>query len=160
MIDEGDQAPTFELPSTTGGEVTLDAMLDRGTLVLLFNRGVWCSYCAEQLQTFSNHEYDLWRNHGTNVLGLTGGPVSANRQMQDRFDISVPLLSDRSLDVTEDWVGIEHNDAHGDIPYSATFIIDSEGVVQYAHHADNASDRTYANYARHFISGGFERPYS
>jgi peroxiredoxin len=32
MLDEGDQAVAFELPSATGGEVSLGAMLDRGTL--------------------------------------------------------------------------------------------------------------------------------
>ncbi len=160
MIDEGDQAPAFELPSTTGGEVSLAAMLDRGTLVVLFNRGVWCSYCAEQLQTFSNLEYDLWRNHDTNVVGISGDSVPAHRQMQDRFDLSVPLLTDRSLDVADEWVGIEETDAHGDIPYAATFVIDPEGVVRYAHHADNAADRTYANYVRHFVAGGFEQPYA
>jgi peroxiredoxin len=160
MIDEGDRAPAFELPSTSGGDVSLGAMLDRGTLVLLFNRGAWCSYCAEQLQTFSHLEYDLWRNHDTNVLGISGDPVPAHRQMQDRFDLSVPLLSDRALDASEAWVGIEENDAHGDIPYAATFVVDPDGVVQYAHHADDASDRTYANYVRHFISGGYEEPYA
>jgi peroxiredoxin len=160
MIEEGDRAPSFELPSTTGGETSLEAMVDRGTVVVLFNRGAWCSYCAEQLQTFSTLEYDLWRNHDTTVLGISGDAVPAHRQMQDRFGLSVPLLSDRSLAVSEEWVGIEENDAHGDIPYAATFIVDPDGVVQYAHHADDASDRTYANYARHVISSGFERPYA
>jgi peroxiredoxin len=135
-------------------------MLDRETLVVLFSRGVRCSYCAEQLQTYSNHEYDLWRNHDTNVLGIDGDSVPAHRQMQDRSDVSVSLLSDRSLDVTEEWVGIEHKYAHGDIPYAATFVIDPEGVVRYAHHANNAADRTYANYVRHFVSGGYEQPYA
>jgi peroxiredoxin len=160
MIEAGDRAPSFELPSTTGGESSLEGLLDRGTLVVLFNRGVWCSYCAEQLQTFSNHEYDLWRNHGTTVVGISGDPVPAHRRMQDRFDISVPLLSDRSLAVSEEWVGIEQTDAHGDIPYAATFVVDPDGVVRYAHHADDASDRTYANYVRHFVAGGFEQPYA
>lgn len=159
-MEEGHTAPSFELPSTTGAQSTLEELLDGGTLVLLFNRGVWCSYCAEQLQTFSNHEYDLWRNHDTTVVGLTGDPVPANRQMQDRFDLSVPLLSDTSLEVTADWVGIEETPSHGDIPFAATFIIDADRTVQYAHHAENASDRTYANYARHFISDGYERPYA
>lgn len=160
MIEEGDTAPSFELPSTTGGNDTLDGLLDSGTLVLLFNRGTWCSYCAEQLQAFSALEYDLWRHHGTRVVGLTGDPVPANRQMQDRFDLSVPLLSDTGLEVSAEYVGIEENQSHGDIPFAATFIIDADRTVQYAHHAENAADRTYANYARHFIKNGYERPYA
>jgi peroxiredoxin len=128
--------------------------------VILFNRGVWCSYCAEQRRTFANHEYDLWRNHDTNVIGISGDSVPAHRQMQDRFGISVPLLTDRSLDVAAAWVEIEETDDHDDIPYAPTFVVDPDGVVRYVHHAENATDRTYANYVRHFVSGGYEQPYT
>jgi peroxiredoxin len=160
MLEEGDRAPSFELPSTSRAKRSLADLRDRGTVVLVVNRGVWCSYCAEQLQTFSHHEYDLWRNHDTHVVGLTGDSVGANREMQDRFDLSVQLLSDTSLSVAERYTGIEDSQAHGEIPFSGTFVIDPDGVVQYAQHAENPADRTYANYVRHFVAGGYERPYA
>ncbi|GAB3321528.1 hypothetical protein GCM10027355_20430 [Haloplanus salinarum] len=53
MTLEGATAPDFTLESTAGEPVTLSETLDDGPTAVLINRGHWCSFCAEQLQTFS-----------------------------------------------------------------------------------------------------------
>ena len=159
VLEEGDSAPDFTLPSTDGGEVTLSDKLRTGPVVVLTNRGFWCSYCAEQLQTFSHHAYDLWRNHRTDVLPIVGDPVPTLVEMRDRFDLRVQLLSDDDLEVAPTWSGTEESSTYGEIPIASTFVIDSDGIVRYAQIAENAADRTYANYARHLINNDFERPY-
>ncbi len=59
MPELGDDAPDFELQSTAGESISLSETLDSGPTVVLVNRGHWCSFCAEQLQTFSEVSYDL-----------------------------------------------------------------------------------------------------
>ena len=62
MSLENSDAPDFTLDSTGGESVTLADTLEEGPTVVLVNRGHWCSFCAEQLGTFSEVSYDLWFN--------------------------------------------------------------------------------------------------
>lgn len=160
MVAEGEPAPDFALSSTAGGEVRLSETLERGPSVLLFNRGWWCSYCAEQLQAFSNLEYDLWRHLGADVLPIVGDPVADLVEMRDRFDLRLQLLSDPDTTVAATYSGTEVTDDHGTIAIAGTYIVDEEGVVRYAQVAETPADRTYANWVRHFIKNGYERPYT
>lgn len=157
LLDEA--APDFTLESTAGGHVTLSETLASGPSVVLLNRGHWCSYCAEQLGTFSDLGYDLWRHHGVDVLPVMGDPVERLVEMRDRFDLGLQLLSDPSLEVASAYTGVEDHPRHGEIPISGTFIVDGEGTVRYAQVAENAADRTYANYVRHVLNDDFVEPY-
>ena len=58
MSQDTTQAPDFTAPSTAGGDVTLSDTLESGPTVILVNRGYWCSFCAEHLQTFSEVSHD------------------------------------------------------------------------------------------------------
>lgn len=159
MSKIGESAPEFELPDTAGGTTSLSEITDDGPAVLLFNRGSWCSYCAEQLQTFSALEYDLWRHLDVDVVPIVGDPVPDLVEMRDRFDLSLQLCSDEDLAVTQQYGGTEQTSGHGEIPIAATYVIDEAGTIQYEQIAQDPADRTYANYVRAFIRDGFEIPY-
>jgi peroxiredoxin len=159
MSLEGKQAPDFTVERTDGGTVTLSETTRTGPTAIVLNRGYWCSYCAEQLQTFSELEYDLWRNHGVTVLPVLGDDIPRLREMRDRFGLELQLCSDPDLSVAEAYTGTEDHDRFGDIPIAGTFLVDSDGVVQYAQVSENPADRTYANYVRHLVKNGLERPY-
>ncbi len=160
MVAEGESAPDFALESTAGGEVRLSETLESGPSVVVTNRGAWCSYCAEQLQTFSALGYDLWRHLGVDVLPVVGDPVPDLVAMRDRFDLGLQLLSDPDLAVAEQYGGTEHTEAHGEVPVAGTFVVDGAGTVRYAQVADDPADRTYANWVRHFVREGFSQPYA
>lgn len=160
MVEVGEAAPDFTLPSTAGGEVSLAAELRTGPVVVVTNRGHWCSYCAEQLGTYSALAYDLWRHLDVNVLPIVGDPVPKLVEMRGRFDLKLQLLSDVDLEVVPEYAGTEQTERFGEIPLAGTFVIDGEGTVRYAHVAENPADRTYANYVRHFVREGFVEPYA
>jgi len=160
MLSVGDGAPEFNLKNTAGADVSLSETLETGPSVVLVNRGYWCSYCAEQLQTFSSLAYDLWRHYDTDVLPIIGDPLPELVEMQDRFELTVQLLSDPTLEVAGEYTGTEETESFGTVPVAGTFVVDPDGVVQYAHVAEHIADRTYANHVRVFIREGYEMPYT
>lgn len=155
----GEEAPDFELESTRGDTVRLSETLEAGPSVVVFFRGNWCSYCQETLRTYSHLNYDLWRHLDVDVLPVTGDSVPDLIEMRDRFDLTLELLSDPDLETTHDYTDTEDNDAHGEVPVPATYVVDTEGVVRYGEIARDPSDRANANLVRHIVKNGFEHPY-
>jgi len=159
MSLEEEQAPGFSLESTTGEAVSLADAVEDGPAVVLVNRGHWCSFCAEQLQTFSEVEYDLWFHDDVTVLPIVTDPVGDLVEMRDRYDLSTQLLADPDGEVAEQYSGTEQT-SHGLTGIAATYVIDKEGVVQYEQVADHPADRTYGNWVRYFVRNDFEDPFS
>ncbi|MFC7175675.1 peroxiredoxin family protein [Halosegnis marinus] len=155
MSLEGEQAPDFTLERTGGDEVTLSETLSDGPTVVLVNRGSWCSFCAEQLQTFSAVSYDLWFNDGVDVLPVVTDPVGDLVEMRDRFDLDFQLLADPEGTVAERYSGTEET-SHGVTGIAATYVVDEEGVVRYEQVADHPADRTYGNWVRYFVRNDYE----
>ena len=158
MTLEDSHAPDFTLRSTSGDDVTLSDTLADGPTVVLVNRGHWCSFCAEQLQTFSEISYDLWFNDGVDVLPVVTDPVGPATEMRDRFDLDIQLLADPDGEVAEQYSGTEQT-SHGLTGIAATYVVDTDGVVRYEQVADHPGDRTYGNFVRYFIRNDFEDPF-
>lgn len=156
-LDQSD-APDFTLDSTAGEPITLSETLADGPTVVLVNRGHWCSFCAEQLQTFSEVAYDMWFHDGVDVLPVVTDSLGDVTEMRDRFDLDVQLLADTDGEVAERYSGVEET-SHGLTGIAGTYVVDTEGVVQYEHVADHPADRTYGNFVRYFVRNGFEDPF-
>ena len=101
MSQDTTQAPDFTAPSTAGGDVTLPDTLESGPTVILVNRGYWCSFCAEQLQTFSEGSHDLWFHDDVTVLPVVTSELPKLVEIRDRFDLDFQLLADPEGEVAE-----------------------------------------------------------
>jgi peroxiredoxin len=156
LLDES--APEFSARSTAGGEVSLSETLEDGPTVVLINRGHWCSFCAEQLQTFSEVSYDLWFNDGVDVLPIVTDTLEKTTEMRDRYDLDIQLLTDPDGEVAEHFSGTEETN-HGVTGIAATYVIDEDSTVRYEQVADHPGDRTYGNYVRYFIRNDFADPF-
>jgi peroxiredoxin len=155
MTLEGASVPDFTLESTGGGETTLSETLSDGPTVVLVNRGSWCSFCAEHLQTFSEVSYDLWFNDGVDILPVVTDELGALTEMRDRFDLDFQLLADPDGAVADRYSGTEET-SRGVTGIAATYVIDEEGTVRYEQVADHPADRTYGNWVRYFIRNNYE----
>ncbi|WP_313695414.1 peroxiredoxin family protein [Halorarum halobium] len=155
---DGTTAPDFGLESTAGEEVTLSETLDSGPTVVLVNRGHWCSFCAEQLGTFSEVAYDLWFNDGVDVLPVVTSERGKLVEMRDRFDFDFQLLADPDGAVAEQYSGTEET-SHGVTGIAGTYVIDTNGEVRYEQVAERVDDRTYGNWVRYFVRNDFEDPF-
>jgi peroxiredoxin Q/BCP len=162
MSLEGQQAPDFELESTNGGTVSLSETLESGPTIVVVNRGAWCSFCAEQLATFSRVAEDLKFNDGVDILPVVPSDIEDVVAMRDRFDYRFQLAADPDGEVAEQYSGIEET-SHGVTGITGTYVVDTDGVVQYEQVGENLRDRTYGNYLRYFIRDefgeAFEEPF-
>jgi peroxiredoxin Q/BCP len=150
MSLEGSQAPTFELESTTGATISLSETLEDSPTVVSINRGHWCSFCAEQLATFSRIYEDLQFNHGVDVLPVVTSEYADVAAMTERFDYRFPLLADPDGEVAEQYSGTEQTDA-GVTGVSGIYVVDEDGEVVFEHVAEDITDRVYGNYVRYFV---------
>lgn len=158
MSLDGEDAPDFTLKSTAGGEVSLSETLDSGPTVVLVNRGHWCSFCAEQLATFSRVFEDLRFNKGVDILPVVTSERPKLVEMRDRFDYDFQLLADPDGEVADRYSGTEQT-SHGLTSIAGTYVVDTDGIVRYEQVAERPDDRTYGNWVRYFIRNDFEDPF-
>ena len=158
MSLEQSTAPEFSLQSTAGESISLADHLEDGPAVVLVNRGHWCSFCAEQLQTFSEVSYDLWFNDNVDVLPIVTDPIAEVTEMRDRYDLTIQLLADPDGEVADQYSGTEQT-SHGLTGIAGTYVVDTDGTVQFEQVADHPADRTYGNWVRYFIRNDFEDPF-
>jgi len=149
---EGSQAPAFELETTNGATVSLAETLGDGPTVISINRGYWCSFCAEQLATFSRIYEDLQFNHGVDVLPVVTSDYAEVAAMKERFGYRFPLLADPDGEVAEQYSGTEQTDAGGVTGISGLYVVDEDGEVVFEHVAEDLTDRVYGNYIRYFVA--------
>lgn len=148
MLDAGQMAPDFTLPSDDGSEVSLSAL--RGKKVILY------FYPKDSTPGCTTQACDLrdamaqLENKGAVVLGVSPDSIASHVKFKTKYDLNFPLLSDEDNAVAKTYgvwkkkimfgnkyLGIERS----------TFIIDEEGRVQEAWrkvkpkgHADAVAD--------------------
>jgi peroxiredoxin len=153
-IGVGDKAPHFSLPTTEGGVWHLAEHLDQGdqaSLVVVFYRGTWCTYCSLYLRGLLEVRSQLSEARASLIaVSPEAAPAGENAGADDaRF----PVLIDRAGEVAEQFgltfemddaakkllkssgLDLEKRNADGrwTLPVPGTFVIDRSGVVVYAH---------------------------
>jgi peroxiredoxin Q/BCP len=133
LIEEGTEAPDFELPDQDGNPVRLSSL--RGCRVVLYfypradTPGCTTQACAiRDRQT----EFD---EAGAVVLGVSPDPVPRLRKFADNYRLPFTLLSDEDHAVAEAYATWVLKPARGVFPERmgierSTFVIDTEGRVE------------------------------
>ncbi len=144
----GDQAPNFELPNATGETVTLTTLLAEGPVVLTFYRGGWCPYCNIQLRAYQNN-IEAFESFGAQLVAISPEKPDNTLSTTEKNELEFAVLSDEQNTVADDF-GLRYeidpalaerfgpmleqvngDDSHT-LPLTATYIIDTEGVIRYA----------------------------
>ena len=131
-IAVGQRAPSFTLKDQNDREVSLDALLKKGPVAVVFIRSVeWCVYCQLQTIQLQRDLKEIEANGGQIVVISYDAPEKVKRFAANR-KITYPILSDpesktigayamRSVRGTGNQAG---SAVHG------TFIIDQKGIVR------------------------------
>jgi len=142
MIEVGEKAPQFTLPSQDGEEVALADFSGR-TVVLYFYPKADTPGCTTQACSIRDRaaEYDA---AGAVVVGVSPDPVAAVKKFHGKQSLNFTLLADDDHAVCERYgVWIEKS-RYGRTYWGAaraTFIIDGDGTV--VHVIPKASPKTH-----------------
>ena len=134
MIQAGDQAPGFELPSDTGETYSLDGL--RGTRVILyFYPKDDTSGCTKEACGFRD-ALPSFEDRDAVVLGVSPDGLESHAKFRAKYDLNFPLLADEEGRVaraygvwgTKKMFGNEYEGVR-----RATFVIGPDGVVERAY---------------------------
>jgi peroxiredoxin len=141
----GSKAPDFSLSTKTSEGVKLIRLSDnfekKNTLLLFFPMAFTGVCTAELCET--SEGLDAYKDLNAEVYGISGDSPFSLEVWAEKEQIRVPLLSDydhvvtKTYGVAYDRFAPDRNLPMGGVPKRSAFIIDRNGVIQYAEESDN-----------------------
>jgi peroxiredoxin Q/BCP len=142
MLEQGTQAPDFDLPDENGDAVKLSDLKGQ-TVVLYFYPKADTPGCTTQACGIRDHLPD-YTAAGVRVLGVSPDPVKAVKKFHDKQALNFTLLADEDHAVCEAYGVWAEKSMYGKTYWGAqraTFIIDAGGAI--AHVIPKASPKTH-----------------
>ena len=147
----GDKFPAFELPDSKGKKISSTELLAKGPLVLSFYRGGWCPYCNLELRALNNMQ-QAFADQNAQLVAVSPQLPDETLSTQQQNELAYTVLSDVSNSLAKkcglvftlderlipvyDQLGLDIPKANGDesyeLPLPATYVIDCQGVIQFA----------------------------
>lgn len=144
----GSPAPDFTLSSKTAEgpkQLTLSQNFGSKTTVLLFFPMAFTSVCTDEFCSVSQG-LSAYEALDAVVYGISGDNPFAQEAWAQKAGISVTLLSDYEHAVAETY-GVAYDSflpqvglGMKGVPKRSAFVIDKNGVIQYAESSDNPKD--------------------
>jgi peroxiredoxin Q/BCP len=142
MLEQGTQAPDFDLPDENGDAVKLSDLKGQ-TVVLYFYPKADTPGCTTQACGIRDHLPD-YTEAGVRVLGVSPDPVKLVKKFHDKQALNFTLLADEDHAVCEAYGVWAEKSMYGKTYWGAlraTFIIDANGTI--AHVIPKASPKTH-----------------
>lgn len=149
----GETAPGFSLMNARGETVSLADLLARGPVVLTFYRGAWCPYCNLQLRGLSESVPAI-SAAGAQLVAITPQTPDKSLEQVKKDGFPFEILSDLDSEVMRAYgllfevleqvsdvyrrnFDLDLAEYNGEgryvLPVPATYVIDTDGVVRFAH---------------------------
>ena len=137
-VSVGEQAPDFTLEDIQGNQVTLSATRGKVPTVVVFYRGYWCPFCAQQLSELRSL---LKVGEQVQVLAVSVDDHEKTKQLISKIAadgngaVNYTMLSDPGHKVIDAY-GL-HDPAYDGtkfdgIPHPTVYVIDKNGRVAWA----------------------------
>lgn len=148
----GDTAPDFDLNDSDRNSVSLDSLLQSGSVVISFNRGNWCPFCNIEFKHLQQ-SVDAIKNAGANLLVISPQLPAKSVALKEEYGYDFPILFDKD-NLTAKSFGIAftlseplrpihkafemdipgHNgDESYELPLASTFVIDKNKQIVYSY---------------------------
>lgn len=92
----GETLPDVHLTDSEGHVVRLASLIERGPIVISFNRGLWCGYCGLELQALAR-AYPLIASIGGEVVSIVPELRPQAQALQQKYALPFSVLTDRDL---------------------------------------------------------------
>lgn len=140
MIITGQPAPDFSLIDSDKNKVTLSDLKGKNVLLLFFPLA-FTGVCTKELCAVRD---DIARYNTANavVLGISVDSYATLKKFKEEQGYNFPLLSDFNKEVSGLYGSLYQNFAGwmNGVSKRSAFLIDKNGVVQYAEVLENAGD--------------------
>jgi peroxiredoxin len=144
----GTKAPDFSLSSKTADgpkQIKLSDNFGKTNTLLLFFPMAFTGTCTTEMCNMSQ-DLSAYGDMNAAVYGISGDNPFAQEAWAKKESIQVPLLSDyehkiaKEYDVMYDSFLPQMNLGMGGVPKRSAFVVDREGVIQYAESNDDARE--------------------
>jgi peroxiredoxin len=157
----GDQAPEFALTDPDLGNVTSSEGLLRGPLIVNFYRGLWCSYCQQDLLGLEQIMPDIRKANASVVVITHGLETTVRQHLRQTTNFGFPIVDDVNGDVAEQfgirWPAEDANRIESALgtdlvsfrgtspwilPMQARYVIGQDGIIVFANVAIDYDQRS------------------
>lgn len=131
-IRVGNRAPLFTLKDQNDREFSLETVLKKGPVALVFVRSVqWCAYCQLQTVQLSRNLEKIQAAGGQVAVICYDAPEKVKR-FSERGKIKIPILSDSGSKTISAYAMRAMSGAGEQVGSSqhGTFVIDQSGIVR------------------------------
>ena len=143
----GTQAPDFTLSTITADGPKLVSLADHKgkNVVLMFFPMAFTGVCTTEFCTLTEG-LDDYTSLNAEVIGISGDNPFAQANWAEKEGIKVTLIADYEHEVTKaynvayDAFLPDKNLPMGGVPKRSAFIVDKDGVIQYAESSDSPGD--------------------
>ena len=162
-LQVGDKAPNFTMKDQDGKEVSLANSLKKGSVLLVFLRAEWCSFCVRHLKEFQDNIQAINDNGHTQVLAVSPQTPNYMKEFHTENEFSFPILYDDDHSVMSNYKVLFHvtekynayiekakgnrievfnGDKEPVMPVPATYLIGQDGVIDYVHYDPDYKKRS------------------
>ncbi|MBI3608462.1 MAG: thioredoxin-dependent thiol peroxidase [Nitrospirae bacterium] len=130
-LREGDPAPMFTLPSSTGAPISLADYRGKQNVVLYFYPKDDTPGCTIEACGFRDTIGD-YRRAGAAVLGVSLDNMTSHLKFVDKFSLPFPLVSDEQHEVSDAYGVYKLKQMYGREYWGierTTFLIDTRGKI-------------------------------
>jgi peroxiredoxin Q/BCP len=130
MIEQGDEAPDFELPDQDGQSVKLSELRGKPVVVYFYPKADTPG-CTTQACGVRDHSGD-YASAGAVVLGISPDTVAKVKRFHEKQALNFPLLADEGHAVADSYGVWVEKSMYGKTYFGnerTTFVVDPDGLV-------------------------------
>jgi peroxiredoxin len=152
ILKVGESMPNIELTDQNGKTVKSLELLKKGPIVLAFYRGFWCSFCNVDLANLNHYVKEI-EEQGATLVGISPERSLYSKKIIALQKLKFNILQDSDNNIAEKFglkykvsddlkdlfrsvFNVNLKQYHGNdewsLPMPARYLIDQNGIVQYA----------------------------
>lgn len=160
-LHTNDKAPGFTATDQNNNAISLDMLLQKGPVVLVFYRGEWCPYCNKQLSELQDSASYIAAKGATLVAVSPEKPENITKTIS-KTKATYPVLYDEGLKIMNNYkvaytvdnatvekyksYGLDFTVANGNnganLPVPTVYIVNKNGIIQFVHFDPDYTKRT------------------